>query len=623
MRTARLMQALKMLVLRASLLMCLLKGGHLIAAPRPVPGEQVGSGYDIEMSRMIPMRDGVELEAWIFKPSHLKTKAPAVLEFTQYDIDGGRHRDFEEFVRRGYVFVQVYVRGRGRSGGFKSDNLGLQVGRDGYDTVEWIAKQPWSDSHVVTYGGSFLGMTQWRTAAQNPPHLAAIAPYVPIYPGRDVPNTNGIPQAWSAVIMGYVSGRALNTDFVANAAYWQGKMLEQYAAYRPFSELDDAIGIAQDDWWMTDEQGHKLSFMKTWLNHVGDEAFNRAAEPKPQDYARMNFPILTATGYFDDDQPGALHYYRSYMAHAPAAEMAKQMIVIGPWDHLGTQHPATEIEGLAIPPAAVLDMNKLHADWYDWVLGRGPRPAFLRNRVAYFMLGADEWRYAPTLESASSGQVLDFYLSDPEGTPKDVFHSGSLLSKAPGNEPPAVIVSDPHELPELEVAKYAENENLLSQFRAFQKRAITFHSEPFARDTEVAGQMRLDLVVQSDAPDFDVWAQVLMIMPDGSSVKLGEDIRRARFRNSFFKNELLAPDEVAEIPFQFYWMARRIPAGARLRLTIAPLNSPNYQKNYNTGGRVGYEKLEDALVAHIKIFHDATRKSRLTLPLATTVAADH
>src|SRR5512146_1757802 len=287
MRRVRFIRSRTLLLIRASLLLCLLTGS-LMAASSPQSGEQVGPGYDIEMSRMIPMRDGVELEAWIFKPSHLKTKAPAVLEFTQYDIDGGRQRDFEEFARRGYVFVQVYVRGRGRSGGFKSDNLGLQVGRDGHDTVEWIAQQPWSDGRVVMYGGSFLGMTQWRTAAQNPPHLTAIAPYVPIYPGWDVPNTNGIPQAWSAVIMGYVSGRALNTDFVANAAYWQGKMLEQYAAYRPFAELDEAIGIAQDDWWMADKDGHKLSFMKTWLNHVGDEAFNLAAEPKSEDDARMN-----------------------------------------------------------------------------------------------------------------------------------------------------------------------------------------------------------------------------------------------------------------------------------------------------------------------------------------------
>ena len=74
--------------------------------------------------------------------------------------------------RRGTEVVQVYVRGRGRSGGVKSDSLGLQVGRDGCDVVEWIAAQPWSDGHIVMFGGSFVGMTQWRTAAQHPPHLA-------------------------------------------------------------------------------------------------------------------------------------------------------------------------------------------------------------------------------------------------------------------------------------------------------------------------------------------------------------------------------------------------------------------------------------------------------------------
>jgi putative CocE/NonD family hydrolase len=511
------------------------------------------------------------------------------------------------------------VRGRGRSGGVKSDSLGLQVGRDGYDTVEWIAAQPWSDGRVVMYGASFFGMTQWRTAAQHPPHLAAIAPYVSIYPGWDVPNTNGIPQSWTAVIMGDVSGRSHNTDFVDNGDYWQGKMFQQYAAYRPFAELDDAVGIAQDDWWMVDDRGQKLSFMKMWLNHVGDEAFNLAAEPKPEDFARMDFPVLTATGYFDDDQPGAFRYYQRHLAHAPAAVAGKHYLIMGPWDHIGTHKPVKEIEGLAIPDAAVLDMDKLRADWYDWALGRGPQPALLRDRVTYFMLGANEWRYAKTLESASSGKDLNFFLSAPEGTPKDVFHSGSLSQNSSGAEPPTIIVSNPHELPELEVAKYAATEDLKSQFRAFQKRAITFHSEPFTKDVEMAGQMTLKLVVQADAPDFDLWAQVLMVLPDGSSVKLGEDIRRAWFRNSFFKAELLQPDQIVEIPFEFYWMARRIPAGARLRLTIAPLNSPNYQKNFNTGGRIGYENLEDARIANIKVFHDAERNSRLTLPLAVPV----
>jgi predicted acyl esterase len=245
---------------------------------------------------------------------------------------------------------------------------------------------------------------------------------------------------------------------------------------------------------------------------------------------------------------------------------------MGPWDHLGTQKPTKEILGLSIPDTAAIDMEKLHADWYDWVLGRGPKPAFLKDRVAYFMMGADEWRYAKSLEAASSGKELTLLLSAPEGTPEDVFHSGSLSQKPSGAQPPAFIVSDPRELPELEVAKYAADEGLTSQFRDFQKRAIVFHSEPFPQDVEVAGQMHLKLVVQADAPDFDLWAQVLIVLPGGPTVCRGEDIRRARFRNSPFKEELLKSDQIVEIPFEFFWMARRIPAGARLRLTIAPLN---------------------------------------------------
>ena len=386
------------------------------------------------------------------------------------------------------------------------------------------------------YGGSFVGMTQWHTAAQHPPHLAAIAPYVPIYPGWDVPNTNGIPQAWSAIIMGYVSGRSLNTGFIGNHDYWGGKLLEAYAAYRPFSEVDAAVGVAADDWWMTDDRGQKMSFIRMWLDHLGDEAFNLAAEPTTQDYARMDMPVLSATGFYDDDQPGALHYYRRHVANAPAAAVAQHLLIIGPWDHSGTQGPTKEIEGLSLPDAAVVDMQKLHAQWYDSVLGRGPRPALLRDRVTYFMMGADEWRSAKSLDAASSGKTFDLFLSATEGTPRDVFHSGSLVEHPAPAEPPATIVSDPHELPELKVAKYLNDEGLTSEFRDYQNRVIVFHSEPFTRDVEVAGQMKLKLIVQSDAADFDLWAQILMIQPDGSTIRLGEDIRRARFRNGFSNN---------------------------------------------------------------------------------------
>jgi predicted acyl esterase len=133
--------------------------------------------------------------------------------------------------------------------------------------------------------------------------------------------------------------------------------------------------------------------------------------------------------------------------------------------------------------------------------------------------------------------------------------------------------------------------------------------------------MRLESMVQFDTPDFDLWSQVLMVLPDGSTIRFGEDIRRACFRNSQFKEELLKPNQIVEMAFEFPWTAWRIPKGSRLRLTIAPLHSPSYQKNYNTGGKVGYEKIGDARMAHISLFHDSRHPSFLTLPFAASVRA--
>ena len=591
----------------------------VLCISRPASAQQVGPGYDIEMSRMIPVRDGTELEAWITKPSNSQAKLPTILTLTQYDIDGGRHGDSAGYyARRGYAFVQAYVRGRGQSGGVKSDSLGAQVGRDGHDLVEWIAAQPWSDGRVVMFGGSFVGMTQWQTAAQLPPHLAAIAPYVPIYPGWDVPNTNGIPQAWTAVILGYVAGRALNTGFMRNQDYWEGKMLEQYAAYRPFMNWIKPSASPPMTGGCSMRKDKRKSMFDVWLDHVGDAAFNLAAEPKAESYQRMNFPVLTVTGYYDDDQPGSLHYYRNYVAHAPAAAIAQLHLVIGPWDHPGLRNPPRRSKAylrsrkpLSLTCRSCMPIGTT----MHWAEARCRRCCTIECRLLH--VGC---RRMAICEDAGRGIVR-------QGIDRSIWPSrrnaagclpirgSSPPSRMPTSRRPAssaILTS----LPELEVAKYAADENLTSQFRAFQKRAITFHSDPFSQDTEIAGHMRLTLECAADAPDFDLWAQVLMVLADGSTVRLGEDIRRARFRDSQFKEELLKPGQLVQIPFEFNWLARRIPAGARLRLTIAPLNSPNYQKNFNTGGRMGYENIDDARIANIKIFHDARRASQLTLPLA-------
>ena len=121
--------------------------------------------------------------------------------------------------------------------------------------------------------------------------------------------------------------------------------------------------------------------------------------------------------------------------------------------------------------------------------------------------------------------------------------------------------------------------------------------------------MRLMLVCSADTPDFDLWAQVMLVSRTAPPCNSAPDIRRARFRDGSLQRGAAEARTDVEIPFEFNWTAWRIPAGARLRLVITPLNSPNYQKNYNTGGRIGYENPADARIAHIRIYHDARTRA--------------
>src|SRR5512146_1167497 len=124
----------------------------------------------------VPMRDGVHLAADVYlppSPADDGDRWPAILMRTPYlksseaTLDAARY-----YTSHGYAYVAMDVRGRGDSEG----NFVPYVndGRDGYDTIEWLAAQPWSDGVLGTIGGSYPGCIQWLTALEQPPHLRAM-----------------------------------------------------------------------------------------------------------------------------------------------------------------------------------------------------------------------------------------------------------------------------------------------------------------------------------------------------------------------------------------------------------------------------------------------------------------
>src|SRR5206468_2376223 len=162
-------------------------------------------------------------------------------------------------------------------------------------------------------------------------------------------------------------------------------------------------------------------------SHPTYDGFWKAMVPTPEQYARIDLPILTITGHFDGDQTGALTYYRAHQRYASKETRDRHYLIIGPWDHAGTRTPRRETSGLTFAEASVLDLNALHKEWYDWTMKDGPRPKFLEKKVAYYVTGPDEqWKRADSLESIGAERRTFYLTSDGSssdgGRAGDVFH---------------------------------------------------------------------------------------------------------------------------------------------------------------------------------------------------------
>ena len=561
---------------------------------------------DFQWGVRIPMRDGVELAASIYRPAGQKEPLPVIFTLTPYIGDSYQDRALY-FARHGYVYALVDVRGRGDSGG--AFNPFAQEAHDGYDAVEWLARQSWSNGKVAMWGGSYAGFDQWTVAKERPPHLVTIVPAAAVSPGLDFPMVKNVFYSYDMQWLSFTSGHAKNELLFGAGSFWSQKNREMYNAHLPFKQLDRIVG-------------NPSPVFQTWVSHPTYDGFWKAMVPSPEQYAKIDLPILTITGHFDGDQIGALTYYRAHQRYASKEIADRHYLIMGPWDHPATRTPRREISGLTFAEASVLDLNALHKEWYDWTMKDGPRPKFLEKKVAYYMTGPDEqWKRADSLESIGA-EHRAFYLGSDGGRAGDVFHSGHLADAKPAaSSQPDRFVYDPLDTrPGVAELDTASNDKgyLVSQFSALNLfgAGAVYHSEPFAEATEVSGQVKLSLWMALDVPDTDFVAELYEIQPDGGSVMLTRDYLRARYRDSLEKESLVPLNQPVRYDFTgFTWFSRKVAKGSRLRLVVSSVNSAEVQKNYNSGGVVSDETAKDARTAHITLYHDAGHPSVLEIPI--------
>lgn len=571
------------------------------ADPAAGPAQETPKNIDFIWGVKIPMRDGVRLNATVYKPKD-SAPTPAIFTLTPY-IGDSYHPRAIYFAQRGYAFALVDCRGRGNSEG-EFEPL-VNEGRDGHDVVAWLAGQPWCNGGVAMWGGSYGGFDQWMTLKEGPAPLRTIVPAASVHPGVDFPAIGNIFYPYNMQWLTFTSGVTGNFNLFAEQSFWIEKYRELYLSHRPFRELDQVVG------------NHSTVF-QTWVQHPTLDAYWDRLALTPAEYDRIDIPILTITGHYDVDQPGALHFYRQHMQSAsPARE--QHFLIIGPWDHLGTRTPSREFGGLTFGEASLLDLNKLHAEWYDWTLKGGARPEFLSQRVAYYLAGAEQWKYADSLDAIAT-ETRRLYLRSHDGRAGDVFHSGDLQEALPAESAPDSYDYDPLDVRPAELEREEVKQHLTDQRAALNLfgNGLVYHSAPFEADTEVAGQIRLVVWIAIDVPDTDFRAFLYEILPDGRSIQLTRAWMRARYRESLREERLATPGEIKRYQFDgFTFFARRIARGSRLRLLFDSPNSIHMQKNYNSGGVVAGESSQDACTAHVTLYHDPEHPSYLELPLMT------
>src|SRR4051812_2887922 len=319
-----------------------------------------------------PMRDGVALNTDIYLPDAGVDGGPypGVLLRTPYSCQGEVIVTIASYLaRHGYAVALQDVRGRyGSDGAWEPFR---REGPDGHDAVEWIADQPWCSGRVGTMGTSYEGWAQWALARERPPRLVTMVSTAAA--GRwmeELPFDRGVPLLVVLPWLHAVSGRVVR-------APWLVPDLPDVLSTRPLATMDERLG-------------NPLPLWREWLEHPTLDDYWQALRLGAGDFRRIDLPVLHVTGWYDDDQRGALFFHAGMCEHSPRA--ADQHLVVGPWEHAGTRAPARQLGGVDFGPAALEDIGELHRRWFDHWLKGDVDGAWSEPRARVFLGGANAWR---------------------------------------------------------------------------------------------------------------------------------------------------------------------------------------------------------------------------------------
>ncbi len=618
--------------------------------------------YDIQVAQdvMVPARDGVRLAADVYRPANGATPVqeplPVLLERTPYNkLQPDRVERCRYFAQHGYVVVAQDCRGCHASEG--ELYFLAQEPNDGYDTIEWIAQQPWCDGRVGTFGTSYMAWTQSAAATQNPPHLACM-----------FPNMGGS-NAYTSTVR---QGGAMELRFIAWAFWHSALNTNKKLKHSPY--VDKALNGADFRHWLTRmpiKRGQtelKLapSYERWALDLLTNADYNDYWKQPGfaiQEYweQHSDVPMYFSGGWYDSYTRATLENYQGLSS----LKKSQVRVIMGPWTHGATTHELTYAGDTDFGPEAALDsFDDLHLRWFDrWFKGidngidRDPPVRIFvmgggdghRNEDGRMYHGGrwrweEEWPLARTRysnfylhqggalsndppEEPSSGSTYAFDPQNPVPTVGANVSSLAALKPIPPNTPdPSQILQSSRVEQIVEAGGFDQREG--SKF--FGSRApylplgsrhdvVVFQTEPLEGDVEVTGPIQVLLWASSSAPDTDFTAKLIDVYPpsedypEGYALNLTDGIIRARYRDSWEHPELLKPGEIVQLTITLYPTSNLFKAGHRIRLDISSSNFPRFDVNPNTGEPIGLSRR--TAVAENTVYHDAQHPSHVTLPV--------
>ena len=552
----------------------------------------IAHDFTFKKDILCPMRDGVQLAMDLLIPDG-EGPFPVILERTPYDKNGSRHAGTEDFARRGYVVALQDCRGRFNSDGdfdpYRHEH------NDGFDTVEWLAKQPWCNGNVGMIGLSYGGQTQWYTASQAPKALKAIVP-IESPPGNVFTNE---PIYGGTMILSTLEWASL----LARRSFQLNAFDDIFKSHRPYFDepnLQKAMAAtgAECDWW------------QHWLDHPTYDDFWQACGYEHL-WPEMTVPALNISGWWGLNFNGAPRNFVGMREQGATVEAREgQRLVIGPWPHW--VNSSRTLSGLDFGRNAVTDLKSYQLQFFDYYL-KGNTDNTLQDapRVHVFVMGANEWWEADQWPLPGV-EATPMYLHS-EGRANSHRGDGALSFTPPSDEPADEYIANPLD----PVFSHWDLRDGPVDDRAVTERpdVLCYTSETLTDALDVVGDISAVLYASSSAQDCDWHLRLVDVHPDGTARFMCHGALRARFREGYEKAVLLTPNAVTRFEIDMTATGIRFLPGHKIRIEIASSWFNRFDRNLQTGAENWMRDEGEPVVATQRVLHDEAHPSHVILPM--------